>query len=773
MSKDIKSKLFLVSFMVISIMMIAVIKASSENRRDYKSNFTYNSPLFGSELYRSNRYTMPEDNKRFEYGELIIPDSFEPISENNNYILYFEEETLSIKLKDKQSQYVWSSKVDHMPEGENNTQTENFMQSGVTIDYYSYSTKSQSTSTKTNRMDLLSGKAVTRVTKTNNGVVTNVNFAQLNISFDVEISLEDSGVKVHIPNESIREDKNIIAAIYVMPFMGASRLDEIPGYMFVPDGSGALIRYTNNEGKNIKQYAARFSGQDNGLTKKIENDYWQVAPKRLTAPVFGMVHGVNQNGLIGIIESGAVNAELLINPNGAGRINYNWISPRFLLRESTFIPTDLSGNGIQVLEPNKKPDDITVMFNFLHNDQANYVGMAKSYQQYLVNENILSKTDNEDPLMRLEILASDSENGLFGPKVIPMTTTEEMKKIVNDLRENHVDDLLLVIRGWNDGGMSGQSPYKIDNERKVGSERDFSKFMNSMEDYNIPVYYYNDYVIGYSDSDRINARQDVAKALYKMQLEFDLIRQPVYDKYFYVNPLVSQKIARNDIDDYKDLGIHNLALDSMGQISFSFKDDGNYTVSDTTRIYAEIADTLAQNGNLALYEPNHYMWEYTTNYLDMPMYSSQFNFYTDNVPFLQIVLKGYMNYYAPFINFFANHDEQILQLIDYGMYPSFIITDDSSHKLKYTNANEFFTTEYSEWRSTIIEDYQVVSETLNHVKDATITSRVVLAPGVVRVDYSNNVSFVINYSTEDYNYQVGNESITIDKQNFVALGVSE
>ena len=34
-----------------------------------------------------------------------------------------------------------------------------------------------------------------------------------------------------------------IADIYVMPFLGATHLADTPGYMFIPDGTGALIRY--------------------------------------------------------------------------------------------------------------------------------------------------------------------------------------------------------------------------------------------------------------------------------------------------------------------------------------------------------------------------------------------------------------------------------------------------------------------------------------------------------------------------------------------------
>ena len=37
-----------------------------------------------------------------------------------------------------------------------------------------------------------------------------------------------------------------------------------------------------------------------------------------------------------------------------------------------------------VINKNINPEDITLNYLFLENENANYVGMAKTYQQYLV-----------------------------------------------------------------------------------------------------------------------------------------------------------------------------------------------------------------------------------------------------------------------------------------------------------------------------------------------------------------------------------------------------
>ena len=51
------------------------------------------------------------------------------------------------------------------------------------------------------------------------------------------VKVKGNEVDITITNESIIEgDKVKIASIYLYPFLGATKKDEIAGYIFVPDG---------------------------------------------------------------------------------------------------------------------------------------------------------------------------------------------------------------------------------------------------------------------------------------------------------------------------------------------------------------------------------------------------------------------------------------------------------------------------------------------------------------------------------------------------------
>ena len=57
-----------------------------------------------------------------------------------------------------------------------------------------------------------------------------------------------------------------ISAIQILPFFGAANLDQT-GYIFIPDGSGALIDLNNGK-EHYQPFSARVYGQTNPFLKE-------------------------------------------------------------------------------------------------------------------------------------------------------------------------------------------------------------------------------------------------------------------------------------------------------------------------------------------------------------------------------------------------------------------------------------------------------------------------------------------------------------------------
>lgn len=136
------------------------------------------------------------------------------------------------------------------------------------------------------------------------------------------------------------------------------------------------------------------------------------------------------------------------------------------------------------------------------------------------------------------------------------------------------------------------------------------------------------------------------------------------------------------------------------------------------------------------------------------MVNSQYIYETDTVPFIQIVLKGSIDYYAPYSNMGFYSPTDILRLIEYGAYPSFVLTALTNDELKYTAISDsYYSTYYEHWLDVIVSTYNTINNVLSKFEGKQIVDRTVLKEGVVKVDYDGDVSIIVNYTNYDYFFE--------------------
>ena len=127
-----------------------------------------------------------------------------------------------------------------------------------------------------------------------------------------------------------------------------------------------------------------------------------------------------------------------------------------------------------------------------------------------------------------------------------------------------------------------------------------------------------------------------------------------------------------------------------------------------------------------------------------------------------------MNLYSSYANFYAYPREELLRLIDYNVYPSFIVTNESSSLLEKTNLNNIYSSKFDDLKTAVTTYYEFVNTPLKHVVGASLVSRTVPANGIVINKYSNNVEIIVNYTNTT---QVVN-GITVDAMNYYVGGVN-
>ncbi|NUM46185.1 MAG: hypothetical protein HUU38_15900 [Anaerolineales bacterium] len=672
-----------------------------------------------------------------------IPDTFEMVAENDTFQLYANRTTLAFKVVDKRSGYIWHSNLDEKGDDDrlNKTWTA-FAQSGISIDYLDSKAASE-------RVSLSNSEPVIDFRPTAQGFEASVTFPAPSITILVRVTLEPEGVRVEVPFDSIEEkDPEFkLGLMYVYPFFGATRGDSIPGYMFLPDGSGTLIRFTA-ETKAANMFYGRYYGKDLGMIAELPWDPLVNRPFNLSIPVIGMVHGEKENAYIAIVEKGAGYGEVHAHPSGV-ITNFNFLYNAFVYNESYFQATNRAGAGVTTLQPRTNKFDIAIHYRFLTGEAGDYVGMANSYQQYLVENGTLQKLppSNEDIGIRLEFLGAEKEKILFWHRSIPMTTVAQMGEILSDLDVKNPE---VIYYGWQPGGAASMPPKALKLDRKLGKVAQLRDLVDTLTTAGGQFSLYLDPQAAIWGEKGYSSRSDLAMSI----TNFNLIGYNRSKVNYYLNlDTLAEKYNSLSTDVDSDLGA-GLALDGIGSMLYSdFKNNHFLNREDAILSYQSL---LTENaGRTSFYRPNDYMFAYTSAYYNIPLSNSGYIYTTDVVPFLQIVLAGYVPFYGPAFNFSSNLQEDLLKHVDFGVYPSYFLTNEVTAKILNTSSNWIFTSSYAQWGQEIEETYAWLNTLLGPVKGQRIVAREVLGEGVIATTYENGKQIIVNYSETDFSTEDG------------------
>jgi hypothetical protein len=134
----------------------------------------------------------------------------------------------------------------------------------------------------------------------------------------------------------------------------------------------------------------------------------------------------------------------------------------------------------------------------------------------------------------------------------------------------------------------------------------------------------------------------------------------------------------------------------------------------------------------------------------MPLTNNGYIFTTDTVPFLQIVLAGFVPYYGTALNFSSNLQDDLLRQVDFGVYPSYFLTNEVTAKILNTGSNWIYSSSYRQWAEEIKQTYQWLNNLLGPVKGQEIVARQILKEGVVATTYANGKQIIVNYTNQPF-----------------------
>ncbi len=677
-----------------------------------------------------------------------IPADYKLVTESDDYELYLYKDTMSVILRDKKTGKALYSAVQDWEDDKKNNKTWNaYIKSGIVI-------QAIKGTTDTYQADLVSSKKKISYEFTDKGFRATIYWTDMKFGLDVVVELNGNEFTVTVPDDSIKEDSNqtFIGSISLFPMLGHTYLDAEKGYILIPDGNGALIYLNDKDGRYSSGFSQVIYGTDAGFTESknetlLMDKYDSLeSAEKVIAPIFGMIHTDDALGYLGVVEDGALRCSVEAAPNGV-MIDYNRCYARFTLRKVYVQPLNNSNSGtVKMTETERSHSDLQVRYILVNGENADYSGLANVYRDYLYKNGAIEKKDVTYKT-RIDFLGSERENFLFTTKPVVMTTVSDIEEIFEDLKNNGVERVFTVYKGWQSGGLYDLPITKYKADSSIGGTSELTKLIKSSSEKGYDIYLYNNALM--SNPKTSNTTFNAVKKINKRKLEVET-KAMVYGVFNYVLPEKMSTCLSNFIKSYTSKGVSNLAVSGASNNVYSWYLNGTYYDRfDCEKIYTKMIEDACASANLVLEKPYEYFWKYTDAFLDMPLGSSDYMYEDEEVPFLSMVLKGSIPMYSDYVNFEANKTEFILKMAEAGIYPSFYITKESSADLIYTNSSDLYSTKYTTYRDRIIEYDRMFSELAKETEDAYILHHDRLSDTLTKVTYSNDVTVYVNYGEED------------------------
>jgi hypothetical protein len=697
--------------------------------------------------------------------EAKIPDTFKKAAENEQLELYLEEESVAIAVKDKCNGYTWFSYDvnNDMQEAGYSTEMAGYMKSGISLITYDKFTPGRRT--------VLGDKVEKTYELRKDGFTATIDFTVAQIKFDVVVTIQQGDLIINIPRESIKEynpklwkpgnDDISLSEIILYPFFGSTTHKE-DGYMVIPDGSGAIVKLDETP-KYATGYSAPVYGQDPGYENTATQNFRKIAVKpleRVTLPIYSIIHDVDHSGVLVIAE------------NGDSYATYNYVSRDLQTKyyqsyftynyRTAYAQFQSRTNKDQhVLGFQERPNqfDLVQRYVFLNDKKANYVGVAKEYRNYLEKKDGLSKKKAEkydEVPMKIDFINNEVTLGTLGVENVTATKYKQAQTLVKSLLDKGYDDLNVTFKTFIEADLA----YRFKVKKNLGGSDEFTETMDYFASNNITFNYYVDYLRSYYEKTKYTAsklnRQDL-NVLNESKSVYNYLNNP---KYYNI-------LAEKDLDAYKKHSIGSLALDGFGANLFTHYDNGTIGYSNEGMAYTEnLLQYLNENGiKTGVYLPDAYLYKYISDYYDAPITSSELIFIDATIPLVPLVLSGYVDMYSPYMNFSSNDTDTMLRLIEFGIYPSFVLTGESTYKIKRTTSNDIYTSELKYMKDRIDFYYTSVSKALNEVLGSEMINHTIIDDGVVVVEYDNGKKILINYNDSDYIH----EGVNIKSKGFVIL----
>lgn len=614
------------------------------------------------------------------------------------------------------------------------------MSSEIVVDYYN--TKDAISSEQSSIA--YSKEAEVTVSGSKDSIVVNYNFSQYNISFDLKYSVKDNYLNADIDIKSIKESGEYrLNSITLLPGFFSGTGDD-RGYIFVPDGSGALIEFNNN---SQTLYSADVYGEDISLDAVLKKNV--VSPVRM--PVFGM--NKNGIGMFAVIDSGDTAAKISAAAKNSDNY-YNYVNTTISVR-NTFSKSMFGKKASDKSEAYSKNlltkglDKFSVRY-YLLSENADYVQMASVYRDYLIKEKGLTEKVSE-PVLNIDIVgAIDVKANFLGftyYKKKPLTTYGEALEFIKELKDKGIGDVNFRYIGWSNNGITNNGILKKVNPINVlGGTKEFNKLNSYIAENKLQIDYDIEMLRFYKGNKKYRVSSPFNETLSFSRYLRSVYSKDITKRTWYM--LTAKYLSDNGKSIFKSadkVGIGNISLSSVTNSLYSdYNRKAQYTRENMKN---EVIKTLSgSNARISGETANAYAVPYLSKIYLSPCYTSGYNIIDSEIPFYQIVLHGMVDMTGE--SQFISNDRSVnyLKAIETGNQLLYTGMASSSAEIVDTDYDYLYGTDFDLWIDDALNKYKEYYPLLEKIYNSKIAEHSEIQDNVFRTVYENGIKVIVNYN---------------------------
>ena len=568
-----------------------------------------------------------------------------------------------------------------------------------------------------------------------------------------------------------------ITRLTLMPYMGAGGVND-EGYLFVPDGSGALI-YFNNGRYNQLTYSNVVYGWDEGIVRDaVVND------NKAPFPAFG----IRKNGaaILCVIEEGASYANVRADVSGRNS-SWNNVYARFDMIHSAKMDISSRSERAVYLYERGLPEGENITLRYTVCEEDGYVGMAKEYRKWLLQKypSLGSRTAESGVPIVVEIpgAVNKTQHRLGIPFDLPLklTSYKEMEGMIGDFAQFGWKNVRIKLNGWFNHSVEHSIPTRVKLIKKLGSKGDFSNMVAAARKNGYDLYPEADFFFMKDKKpfDGFSLYRDAARYVNRNRIEkfpFSFVwfgERIHWGKLSYIaRPVKTMSMIDGFVRNIASLNLDNVAFRNMGaRLAGDYNEKRLVSREASMKMRQEKLAELDKSGvGILLSAGFAYAAPWADFITDMALDDQSFGITDASVPFYPIVLHGLVPYTGRAINLAEDYTGNLLKTIESGAGLYFSFITEETAVLQETKFRQFYANEYDKWAGDADALYRKFSADFAGLYDQAIVDHAVLSPGVTVTTYEDGTRVIVNYNSNAWNYRdTEGPGIVVQANNYIVL----